>query len=93
MGLGQGNFQAARGPRRVTPLSPGQGWPRPPHLGGELRPFSSPHSTPEDDGTAARTAPARGVGEDSIAQLEKDPSARQETLVRFLGWEDPLEKG
>ena len=23
----------------------------------------------------------------------KDPPARQETLVRFLGWEDPLEEG
>ena len=23
----------------------------------------------------------------------KDPPARQETLVRFLGWEDPFEEG
>ena len=28
-----------------------------------------------------------------IAQLVKTPSAVQETLVRFLGWEDLLEKG
>ena len=28
-----------------------------------------------------------------IAQLLKNPPAMQETLVRFLGWEDPLEKG
>ena len=28
-----------------------------------------------------------------IAQLIKNPPAMQETLVRFLGWEDPLEKG
>ena len=28
-----------------------------------------------------------------IAQLVKNPSAIQETLVRFLGWEGPLEKG
>ena len=28
-----------------------------------------------------------------IAQLVKNPSAMQETLVRFLGWEDLLEKG
>ena len=28
-----------------------------------------------------------------IAQLVKNPPAIQETLVRFLGWEDPLEKG
>ena len=27
-----------------------------------------------------------------IAQLVKNPSAMQETLVRFLGQEDPLEK-
>ena len=25
--------------------------------------------------------------------LRKNPAAMQETLVRFLGWEDPLEKG
>ena len=28
-----------------------------------------------------------------IAQLVKNPPAKQETLVRFLGREDPLEKG
>jgi len=28
-----------------------------------------------------------------ITQLVKNPPAMQETLVRFLGWEDPLEKG
>ena len=28
-----------------------------------------------------------------IAQLVKNPPTMQETLVRFLGWEDPLEKG
>ena len=28
-----------------------------------------------------------------IAHLVKDPPAMQETLVRFLGWEDLLEKG
>ena len=28
-----------------------------------------------------------------IAQLVKNPPAVQETLVRFLGREDPLEKG
>ena len=27
-----------------------------------------------------------------VAQLVKNPSAMWETLVRFLGWEDPLEK-
>ena len=28
-----------------------------------------------------------------LAQLVKNPPAIQETPVRFLGWEDPLEKG
>ena len=28
-----------------------------------------------------------------VAQLVKNPSAMRETWVRFLGWEDPLEKG
>ena len=28
-----------------------------------------------------------------MAQLVKKPSAMQETWVRSLGWEDPLEKG
>jgi len=27
------------------------------------------------------------------AQLVKNPSAKQKTWVRSLGWEDPLEKG
>ena len=27
-----------------------------------------------------------------VAQLVKNPPALQETQVRFLGWEDPLEK-
>ena len=28
-----------------------------------------------------------------IAQLVKNPPAMEETPLRFLGWEDPLEKG
>ena len=28
-----------------------------------------------------------------IAQLVKNPPAMQETLVQFLDWKDPLEKG
>ena len=28
-----------------------------------------------------------------VPQLVKNPPAMQETLVQFLGWEDPLEKG
>ena len=28
-----------------------------------------------------------------VTLLVKNPPAMQETLVRFLGWEDPLDKG
>ena len=34
-----------------------------------------------------------GSGASLIAQLVKNPPAMQETLVRLLGQEDPLEKG
>ena len=30
---------------------------------------------------------------EGVAQLVKNPSAMNETLIWFLGWEDPLEKG
>ena len=33
------------------------------------------------------------LGTSLVAQLVKNPPAMQETLVQFLGWEDPLEKG
>ena len=34
------------------------------------------------------------LGENTLtAQLVKNRPAMQETQVRFLGWEDPLEKG
>ena len=33
------------------------------------------------------------IGESLMAQLVKNPPAMQETWVRPLGWEDPLEKG
>ena len=32
-------------------------------------------------------------GASLVAQLVKNPSEMQETWVRTLGWEDPLEKG
>ena len=32
-------------------------------------------------------------GASLVAQLVKNPPAMQETLVRSLGWEDPLEEG
>ena len=33
------------------------------------------------------------LGASLIAQLVKNPPSMQETQARFLGWEDPLEKG
>ena len=33
------------------------------------------------------------IGASLVAQLVKNPPAMQESLVQFLGWEDPLEKG
>ena len=33
------------------------------------------------------------TGASHVAQLVKNPPAMQETRVRSLGWEDPLEKG
>ena len=33
------------------------------------------------------------AGASRVAQLVKNLPAMQETLVRSLGWEDPLEKG
>ena len=33
------------------------------------------------------------MGASLIAQLVKNPPAIQETLILFVGWEDPLEKG
>ena len=33
------------------------------------------------------------TGASLVAQLVKNPPAMQETWVRSLGWEDPLEKG
>ena len=35
----------------------------------------------------------RYLGAPLVPQLTKNPPAKQETLVRFLGQEDPLEKG
>ena len=32
-------------------------------------------------------------GASLVVQLVKNPPAMHETLVRFLGWEDPLEEG
>ena len=37
--------------------------------------------------------PVLQMGASLIAQLEKNLPAMQETLIRFLGWEDLLEKG
>ena len=34
-----------------------------------------------------------GIWASLVAQQVKNPPAIQESLVQFLGWEDPLEKG
>ena len=34
-----------------------------------------------------------GGGASQVAQLVKNPPAKQQTLVQFLDWEDPLEEG
>ena len=34
-----------------------------------------------------------GISASLVAQLVKNPPATQETMVQFLGQEDPLEKG
>ena len=34
-----------------------------------------------------------GIADSLLTQLVKNLPAMQETLVRFLGWEDPLEEG
>ena len=46
------------------------------------------------------SSPGEGIGyplqyswASLVAQLVKNPPAMQETWVRSLGWEDPLEKG
>ena len=36
---------------------------------------------------------AVGGGASLVAQLVKNPPAKQQTLVQFLDWEDPLEEG
>ena len=48
---------------------------------------------PEAARGAMGTTPKHCHGASLVAQLVKDPPAMQETPVRFLGQEDPLEKG
>ena len=50
--------------------------------------------------TGSGRSPGEGIGyplhyswASPVAQLEENPPAMQETWVRSLGWEDPLEKG
>ena len=38
------------------------------------------------------SAEIRGLNQ-LVAQMVKNPPAVQETWVRYLGWEDPLEEG
>ena len=63
-----------------------------------LQSFLSGRRPPFD--SWVRKLPWRGIGyplqyswASPVAQLLKNPPAMQETWVRSLGWEDPLEKG
>ena len=52
-------------------------------------PFPSPEHLPQPGIELWSPAPQASL----VAQLVKNPPTTQETLVRFLGGEDPLEKG
>ena len=46
------------------------------------------------EGSSQASIPsAKPTNASLVAQLVKNPPAMWETWVRFLGWEDPLEKG
>ena len=49
-------------------------------------------SVPSDEGSV-KLGNSSDLRASLIAQLVKNPPAMQETLVRFPGQEDPLEKG
>ena len=58
-------------------------WPR------EFHGLYSPWGRKESDMTEQLSLSRASL----VSQLEKNPPRMQETLVQFLGWEDPLEKG
>ena len=47
----------------------------------------------EDSISSGLVAPPLNLGASLVVQVVKNPPAMQETRVRSLGWEDPLEKG
>ena len=53
-------------------------------------PWDLPNSGIEPE---SPVSPALADGASLVAHLVKNPPAVQETWVRSLGWEDPLEKG
>ena len=64
----------------------GKGIPTPIFWPGKFHGLYSPCGLKELDTTEQLWASL-------IAQLVKNPPAKQETPVQLLGWEDPLEKG
>ena len=64
----------------------GEGLPTAVFWPGECHGLYSPWGRKESDTTEQLWASL-------IAQLVKNPPAKQETPVQLLGWEDPLEKG
>ena len=55
--------------------------------------FSCCSSRKQQGSTKDPTAAKKHFEASLLAQMLKNPPAMQETLVRLLGWEDPLEKG
>ena len=55
--------------------------------------YSHCHHTHTSDTQDVAFSPIMQFSASLVAQLVKNPPAMQETLVQFLGWEDPLEKG
>ena len=70
---------------------------------GEGTGYTPQYSGLEENSWTIQSMRSQRVGQDRaififiwaspVAQLVKNPPAIQETWVRFLGWEDPLQKG
>ena len=70
---------------------------------GEGTGYTLQYSGLEENSWTIQSMRSQRVGQDRaififiwaspVAQLVKNPPAIQETWVRFLGWEDPLQKG
>ena len=86
---------AASVPSRVhVGFSIAPGTPGPPStLSPTPGPPGAPRSESADLMSSCSSCGLMLIRASLVAQLVKNPPAMQETLVRFLGWEDLLEKG